>query len=313
MVDITLLGTAGAVPLPDRALTACVIAVNGRAILIDCGEGTQISARRADVNLMRTDVIALTHYHGDHIFGIPGLLQSFDLGERTAPLYIVGPVRPGWSIEQELAPVLALTGRLRYELRLISMPEDGLKLHKLAPEWPELARLDAFRTEHRVNSLGYSFSLGRAGKFDAKAATRLGVPKILWRVLQNGASVNIDGRAVLPSDVMGPPRTGLKAVFSGDTTYCDSLVDAARDADLLICEATYGRNDQAAIASEYGHMTFAQAGQTAAEAGAKRLWLTHFSQRIMDPEEFLPNAGAAFPDAECGFDGKRITLDFAKR
>ena len=170
-------------PLPDRALTACVITVNGRSILFDCGEGTQTAARKADVNLMRTDVIALTHYHGDHIFGIPGLLQSFDLGERTAPLYIVGPVRPGLSIEQELGPVLALTGRLGYELRLIAMPEDGLAMHKLSRDWPELARLDAFRTEHRVNSLGYAFSLGRAGKFDAKAATERGVPRILWRVL----------------------------------------------------------------------------------------------------------------------------------
>lgn len=311
MVDISLLGTAGAVPLPDRALTACVITVNGRSILIDCGEGTQTAARRADVNLMRTDVIALTHYHGDHIFGIPGLLQSFDLGERTAPLYIVGPVRPGLSIEQELGPVLALTGRLSYELRLIAMPEDGLKLHKLAREWPELARLDVFRTEHRVNSLGYTFSLGRAGKFNAASASKLGVPKILWRVLQGGASVNIDGNEVLPSDVMGPPRRGLKVVFSGDTMYCDSLVDAARDADLLICEATYGGNDQEAIAADYGHMTFAQAGLTAARAGAKRLWLTHFSQRITDPAEFLPNAAEVFPAAECGFDGKRLTLEFA--
>ncbi|MBQ3868678.1 MAG: ribonuclease Z [Clostridia bacterium] len=313
MVDISLLGTAGAVPLPDRALTACVITVNGRSILFDCGEGTQTAARKADVNLMRTDVIALTHYHGDHIFGIPGLLQSFDLGERTAPLYIVGPVRPGLSIEQELGPVLALTGRLGYELRLIAMPEDGLAMHKLSRDWPELARLDAFRTEHRVNSLGYAFSLGRAGKFDAKAATERGVPRILWRVLQNGASVNIDGNEVLPSDVMGPPRRGIKVVFSGDTTYCDGLTDAARDADLLVCEATYGANEQEAIAADYGHMTFAQAGITAARAGAKRLWLTHFSQRIADPAEFLPNAAAMFPAAECGFDGKRVTLEFDKR
>ncbi len=315
MVDVTMLGNAGAVPLPDRALTSCILTLDGRSILFDCGEGTQTSARKLGVNLMRVDVIALTHYHGDHIFGLPGLIQSLNLGERTRPLYITGPVRNGGTIEQEISLLLALAGKASFEVIPVEMPSEGLSLHNLIPEWPELAKLSAFPTDHRVTSCGYSFELGRRGRFYPEKAAKLGVPKVMWKRLQNGENVSFEAENgetvnVEPLDVMGRPRQGIKVAFSGDTRFCSSLCDGAKDSDLFICESTYGEDEQEETAFEYGHMTFSQAGMAATLAGAKRLWLTHFSQRIARPEDFLEEAQGQFPGAEVAYDGKSISLEF---
>lgn len=306
MIDITLLGTSALLPLPDRALTAAQLVCGGHSVLFDCGEGTQSAARKAGVSLIKTDVIALTHYHGDHIFGLPGLLQTMNCMGRMEPLYIVGPE----GIERELAPIITLAGRLPYELRLLEIPAEGVELKSLVKGWPDGARLTAFPTEHRIISQGYIFTLPRAGKFIPEKAQALGVPMNRWRFLQRGKSVPVGDATVLPEMVMGAPRKGLRVVFSGDTARCESLEQAAKNADLLICEATYGENEQAKLALEHGHMNFAQAAQVAARAMAKRLWLVHYSQMISDPMDHIHNARAFFPEAECGADGKRMTLQF---
>ena len=306
MIDIVLLGTAATMPLPDRALTAAALLCGGRAILFDCGEGTQSAARAAGVSLMKADVIALTHYHGDHIFGLPGLLQSMDLAGRQDPLLLTGPE----GIEEAMAPILALAGRLRYEVRTARMPAEGLRPDRLDPAWPGAALLTAFPTDHRVPSLGYRFRLERPGRFLPQLARERGVPVQLWKDLQQGREVRSGGAVIRPSEVLGPPRRGLTFVFSGDTRRCAALEEAARDADLLVCEATYAEDEREALAEERGHMTFAHAGQTAAAAGARRLWLAHYSQMIASPEEQLHYARAFFPAAECGRDGMRITLGF---
>ena len=306
MIDVTLIGTSALVPLPERALTAVHLVCGGRSILFDCGEGTQSAARKAGVSLINTELIALTHYHGDHIFGLPGLLQTMGSMGRTEPLTIVGPK----GIETELAPILALTGWVPYELRLMELPEDGMELNLITKGWPNGAKLIPVKTEHRVISQGYVFDLPRAGKFDPAKAKALGIPTKAWGVLQRGGSVAANGTQILPEMVMGPPRKGLKVVFTGDTCRCPGLEQAARDADLLISEATYGENEQQERAIDHGHMNFAQAAQQAASAKVKRLWLVHFSQMIEDPEEYLPNAQVHFENTECGFDGKRITLQY---
>ena len=308
MIDITLLGTSALVPLPERAETAAALTCAGHTILFDCGEGTQSAARKARVSLLKADMIALTHYHGDHIFGLPGLMQTMGIMGRAEPLYITGPE----GLREALAPIVSLAGWLPYELRLTELPADGLRLAEQMPGWPEGARLSAFQTAHRVPSQGYCFQLDRAGSFQPQAARALGVPTELWGRLQRGEAVQVDGALVTPQQVLGAPRRGLKFVFSGDTTPCEALERSARDADLLICEATYGENDQAQLALDHGHMTFAQAAQLARDAGARRLWLAHYSQMIKDPAQYLPNARAFFPDAVCGEDGMSITLRFEK-
>lgn len=306
MIDITLIGTSALLPLPDRALTAALLACGGHTMLFDCGEGTQSAARRARANPLGADVIALTHYHGDHIFGLPGLLQTMHALGRTAPLAITGPE----GLAAAMAPILALAGRTAFPVRLLTLPEGGVRLAELFPGWPDLARLEAFPTEHRGPSQGYRFTLGRAGRFDPEAAAALGVPQNLWSRLQRGEAVDAPGGPVTPDRVIGPPRRGLSFVFSGDTRPCPALVKAARDADLLVCEATFGEDADAGPANEYGHTVFSQAGKLAAEAGARRLWLAHFSQALKEPRDYLPLARAHFPAAECGEDGMRIRLGF---
>ena len=296
-------------PIPERALTSALLTCAGRSVLFDCGEGTQTAARRAGVSLMKADLIALTHYHGDHIFGLPGLLQTMNCLGRTEALWITGPR----GLEEAMAPILTLTGGVGYPIRLTALPEEGLILSRLRGEWPDGAELRAFPTEHRVSSQGYCFTLNRAGRFLPEAARALGVPVELWRLLQKGQSVQVGADVVSPEQVMSAPRKPLKFVFSGDTTACDSLTRAAEGADLLICEATYAEDEQAALAEERGHMTFSQAAALAAAAGVKRLWLSHYSQRIEDPRACLGIASAIFSDAECGEDGMRATLRFEER
>ena len=308
MIEIVLLGTAALVPIPERALTAAALTCGGHTILFDCGEGTQTAARRAEVSLMKADMIALTHYHGDHIFGLPGLLQTMNSQGRTQPLTITGPR----GLEENMEPILKLAGWTAYPIRLAPIPSGGLRLDGPDMLFPAGAKLEAFETMHRVPSQGYAFTLSRAGVFMPGKARELGVPVRMWGLLQKGQAVESDGRTVLPDAVLGPARKGLKFVFSGDTAPCESLTEAARDADLMVCEATYGEDDQAETAVERGHMTFALAARTAAEAGVKRLWLAHFSQMIEDPRACLPNALAVFPGAECGEDGMSAVLRFGE-
>ena len=307
MIMITLLGTGATMPLPDRALTAVALVYGGRTILFDCGEGTQSAARKAHVSLMKTDLIALTHYHGDHIFGLPGLLQSYGCLGRTSPLVITGPD----GLEEAMQPILQLCGPLPFEVRLVPLNSEGSRMNELLPGWDSECILSPVRTHHRVASCGYRFSLHRPGKFNPPAAEALKIPKPFWGLLQHGNPVTLEnGSEVLPELVLGPARKGLSVVFSGDTAPCDSLTAAAADADLFICEATYGEDSFSAQAEKYGHCTFSQAAQMAADASVARLWLAHFSQIMENPEDFLPYAQAVFPSAVCGSDAMNITLRF---
>ena len=306
MLTITLLGTAATMPLPDRALSTAFAACGGHGLLFDCGEGTQAAARRAGVNLMKLDAICLTHYHGDHIFGLPGLLQTLGAQGRTRSLLLVGPkgLAGIWSA------VRALTGPLPYAVRL--QEADGpLALDALSEGWPAGAVLRPFATRHRVPSRGYRLDLPRAGRFDPAKARALNVPVPAWKLLQRGQSIPLEnGAVVAPADVLGPARRGLRFVFSGDTAPCPALEQAAQNADLFLCDATYPDNEQEAQAKQWGHSTFAQGAAIAKKADVRRFWLMHYSPMILEPEAALPNAQAVFPAAECGFDGKQIILQY---
>ena len=306
MIDITLLGTSALMPIPNRALTSAFLSCEGHSILFDCGEGTQTAARKAGISLMKTDIFAITHYHGDHIFGLPGLLQTMMCLDRTNKLYITGPE----GLNEAIEPILKLAGYMTFDIELIKIPDEGIMLAELIHGWPDEAKLSAFRTQHRIISQGYSFTLGRAGKFMPDKAKALNIPVKLWSILQKGKTVLVDDNVIVPEQVLGEARKGLKFVFSGDTAECDNLIEASRDADLLICEATYGENEQAELAIAHGHMNFSQAADTAKKAGVKRLWLTHYSPMIDDPMKYLNNASEIFAETSCGHDGMKITLNF---
>ena len=302
MITLTMLGTSALLPIPGRALASAFLECGGYGILFDCGEGTQSAARAAGVSLMRTELLALTHYHGDHIFGIPGLLQTMQSMNRNRPLIVTGPA----GLELQMRPILQLAGSLPFDVRLMPMPEAGRFLSEIL----DGAKLTSFPTEHRVSSQGYCFELERKGKFQPEKATMLGIPRSFWGQLQKGKNIIYDGQMYYSTQVMGEKRRGLRVVFSGDTTCCESLTEAAKGADLLILEGTYGDNTDTQLARERGHMTFAMAAETARAAGVRRLWLTHFSQRLEDPESYLPFASSIFPDTVCSTDGMQITLSF---
>ena len=255
---------------------------------------------------MRADAVCLTHYHGDHIFGLPGLLQTLGAQGRTRPLLLVGPkgLAGIWSA------VRALTGPLPYAVRL--QEADGpLALDALSEGWLTGAVLRPFATRHRVPSRGYRLDLPRAGRFDPAKARALNVPVPAWKLLQRGQSIPLEsGAVVAPADVLGPARRGLRFVFSGDTAPCPALEQAAQNADLFLCDATYPDNEQEAQAKQWGHSTFAQGAAIAKKADVRRFWLMHYSPMILEPEAVLPNAQAVFPAAECGFDGKQIILQY---
>ena len=298
MLKVTLLGTGGTQPLPDRALAAAAVTVGGRSVLLDCGEGTQVGLRRYGVSAYRLSAVLLTHYHGDHILGLPGLLQTLSSLNRTEPLTIYGPK----GIEPVAQAVTALAGPQAYPVRW--QVADG-------PFHIDTLKITPFPLAHRVPCCGYLLALPRAGRFSPEQARAFGVPVKQWKTLQCGESITLDGGCVIrPEAVLGPARQGLSFVFSGDTAPCPALEKAAAGADLLLCDSTYALPEQAAQAKQYGHSTFGQSAALAAKAGAKRLWLVHYSPMITDPEEELAQAQSLFPAAECGYDGKSITLQY---
>ena len=217
MLTITLLGTAATMPLPERALTAAVAECGGHSLLLDCGEGTQTAARRAGVNLMRADAICLTHYHGDHIFGLPGLLQTLGAQGRTRPLVLLGPE----GLLEVWRAVYALTGPLPYAVKpLVCRAGQPVALDALSDGWPAGATLLPVATKHRVRSLGYRLELPRAGRFDPEKARALGVPVTQWRLLQRGQAVPLAERMVQPAEVLG---SGNAARFAALLPAADKL------------------------------------------------------------------------------------------
>ena len=221
MLKVTLLGTGGTQPLPDRALAAAAVTVGGRSVLLDCGEGTQVGLRRYGVSAYRLSAVLLTHYHGDHILGLPGLLQTLGSLNRTEPLMIYGPK----GIEPVAQAVTALAGPQAYPVRW--QVADG-------PFHIDTLKITPFPLTHRVPCCGYVVALPRAGRFDPARARAAGIPMPYWKTLQRGEAVG----GWTPEQVLGAPRRGLKVVYATDTRPCAALEAAARDADLLCMDAT---------------------------------------------------------------------------
>ena len=302
MLDVCLLGCGGMMPLPYRWLTALMTRFNGSSLLIDCGEGTQIAIKEKGWSFKPIDVICFTHYHGDHISGLPGLLLTMGNADRTEPLTLIGPK----GLERVVNALRVIAPELPFELKFIEVtqPEETFELNGY--------RLKAFRVNHNVLCYGYTLEIDRAGKFDLERALALDIPKQYWKYLQKGETFELDGKIYTPDMVLGAPRKGIKLTYCTDTRPTKSIRENAKDSDLFICEGMYGETDKDAKASEYKHMTFYEAAELAKDAEVEELWLTHYSPSLTWPEEYMEAVRRIFPNAQAGKDGMTVELTFSE-
>lgn len=301
MLDLCLLGTGGMMPLPNRFLTSLYIKCQGHAMLIDCGEGTQIALRKAGCSFKAIDLICITHFHADHIAGIAGLLLSMGNSDRIEPVTIAGP--PG--LYQILTGLMVIAPELPFEVSVceISGQSDCIPLGQM--------QVCGFPVSHRIPCIGYVIQISRAGRFYPEKAQALNVPIEHWKTLQRGEAVTVNGQRITTSMVCGQMRKGLKVLYATDTRPVPAIISHGKDADLLILEGMYGDEEKAVKAGEWGHMTFAEAASLAREAEADELWLTHFSPSITDPFEYESAVQTVFPNTVIGQDGMKRSLKFA--
>lgn len=300
MLDVCLLGCGGMMPLPRRWLTALMTRYNGSSLLIDCGEGTQVAIKEKGWSFKPIDTICFTHYHGDHISGLPGLLLTMGNADRTETLTLVGPK----GLERVVNALRVIAPELPFPLRFVELtkPEEVLELNGY--------RITAFRVNHNVVCYGYTLEILRKGKFSVENAVKYDIPQRCWSLLQKGETVDLGDRICTPEMVLGPDRKGIKLTYATDTRPTESIERNAAGADLFICEGMYGGKDKDAKAREYKHMTFTEAASLAKAAKAKELWLTHYSPSLAWPDEFLPEARAVFENTYLGKDGKSLELNF---
>ena len=300
MLDVCLVGTGGMMPLPRRWLTALMTRYNGRSLLIDCGEGTQVAVKEKGWSFKPIDVICFTHYHGDHISGLPGLLLTMGNADRTEPLTLIGPR----GLERVVNALRVIAPELPFEIRFIEItkPEEVIELNGY--------RITAFRVNHNVICYGYTLEILRQGKFSPERAKEQEIPLKFWNPLQKGQTIEENGVVYTPDMVLGPDRKGIKLTYTTDTRPTESILRNARESDLFICEGMYGEDDKADKAKGYKHMTFREAAELARDARVKEMWLTHYSPSLIRPEEYMETVRGIFPQAYPGKDGKSAELNF---
>ena len=300
MLDVCLLGTGGMMPLPYRWLTSLMVRYNGSSLLIDCGEGTQIAIKEKGWSFKPIDVICFTHYHGDHISGLPGLLLTMGNADRTEPLTLVGPK----GLERVVNALRVIAPELPFEIKFIEItqPEQVIELNGY--------RITAFKVNHNVLCYGYTLEILRQGKFSAERAKEQDIPLKYWNPLQKGQTIEADGITYTPEMGLGPARKGIRLTYTTDTRPTESILRNAKESDLFICEGMYGEDDKADKARGYKHMTFREAAVLARDAQVKEMWLTHYSPSLVRPDEFMDKVREIFPNAYPGKDGKSLELNF---
>ena len=301
MLDVCLLGTGGMMPLPQRWLTAAMMKYNGSHLLIDCGEGTQIAIKEKGWTFKPIDIICFTHYHADHISGLPGLLLTMGNAERTEPLIMIGPK----GLERVVGALRTIAPELPFEIQYIeiSEPEADIEINGY--------HIHAFRVNHNIVCYGYTVEIKRAGRFDVERAKANGIPQKMWSLLQRGETITAeDGSVYTPDMVLGAPRKGIKVTYCTDSRPTESIVRAAEKSDLFICEGMYAEPDKLVKAKQYKHMTFYEAAEMAKKAGVAEMWLTHFSPSLVHAENYMSKVQEIFPEAYLGKDGKSVELLF---
>ncbi|ERK31904.1 ribonuclease Z [Clostridium intestinale] len=299
MIDVVLLGCGGGMPMPNRNLSSILLNYRGRKILVDCGEGTQVSMRMVGWGFKTIDIICITHIHGDHIVGLPGLLATIGNSGRTEPLAIIGPE----GIENTVNSLRVICPYLPYDIKIIENPHDSIELDNFI-------NISTLNLDHSAPCLGYSFYIKRAPKFNVEKALENNVPKNLWNVLQKGNEIEFKGRKYYPSMVLGEDREGIKLSIITDTRPIEEIIDFVRDSYLFICEGTYGDDNDIEKAIRNKHMTFREAANLAKNAEIGELLLTHFSPAMEEPSRYLDNAKEVFNNIIIGEDRLTKTLSF---
>ncbi|MCR4691150.1 MAG: ribonuclease Z [Lachnospiraceae bacterium] len=300
MLDVCLLGTGGMMPLPYRYLTSLMARYQGKSILIDCGEGTQIAMKKKGWSPKPIDIMCITHYHADHISGLPGMLLTMGNADRTEPLLMIGPK----GLSRVVNALCVVAPQLPFEIRFheITSPEETIDFGDFY--------IEAFKVNHNVTCYGYSIVVRRAGQFQVEKAKALGLPVQLWNPLQKGETVEFEGKTYEPSCVMGEERKGIRVTYCTDTRPTQSLREHAKGADLFICEGMYGDDEKAENAKEHKHMMMDEAASIAKEAQVKEMWLTHYSPAMPKPDPYMDRIRGIFDRSVAAKDGQSVELGF---
>lgn len=302
MLDICLLGTGGMMPLPYRYLTSMMARYNGKSILVDCGESTQVAMKEKGWSPKPIDIMCFTHYHADHISGLPGMLLTMGNAEKKTPLIMIGPK----GLQRVVSALRVIAPELPFEVEFVELSEQNQIIEF------DGFRIEAFRVNHNVVCYGYSIVIDRVGRFDVEKAKSLGIEMKYWNRLQKGEDIETETGVLTSQMVLGEPRKGLKVTYCTDSRPIASIVENAKGADLFICEGMYGEPEKQKKAVENRHMTFYEAAQMAKEAEVPELWLTHYSPSLTRPEPFLKDARKIFANTVAAKDGQSVELEFDK-
>lgn len=301
MLDICLLGTGGMLPLPDRYLTAMLARFNGRKLLIDCGEGTQVTMRLLGWGYKTLDIICFTHYHGDHVTGLPGLLLTINNTGRTEPLTIIGP--PG--LRKVVEGLTVVSKDIGFDLNLIELPYEKQSLQ--VGDF----HITALPVPHNVKCFAYTIENQRLPKFMVEKAKANNVPQKLWKMLQQGENVQFEGKLYTPEMVLGEKRKGIKVSYSTDCRPIHELEEMITDSDLYICEGMYTDDSYLAQVKKHKHMLASEAAELAKKANVKELWLTHFSPALPTAYINIDEVKKIFPQTIAGTDRMTTTIEFS--
>lgn len=301
MLDICLLGTGGMLPLPDRYLTAMLARFNGRKLLIDCGEGTQVTMRLLGWGYKTLDIICFTHYHGDHVTGLPGLLLTINNTGRTEPLTIIGP--PG--LRKVVEGLTVVSKDIGFDLNLIELPYEKQSLQ--VGDF----HITALPVPHNVKCFAYTIENQRLPKFMVEKAKANNVPQKLWKMLQQGENVQFEGKLYTPEMVLGEKRKGIKVSYSTDCRPIHELEEMITDSDLYICEGMYTDDSYLSQVKKHKHMLASEAAELAKKANVKELWLTHFSPALPTAYINIDEVKKIFPQTIAGTDRMTTTIEFS--